>query len=382
MEGKKKYILTGIVILLFIAGITVTVVNIAVGGKGEKKPDDLVIFWETAEITMNVGEYVYLKWESNREIVPFIFTGDSAVNISTVREGEVVLKAFASGYDTVTLQAENQSIVCVIKVNEDLFRFDVDDAVLGVGAAEIFYIKAEPKELLKISGINYSVENREVVKIKEKGDDYIELLGLKKGLTYVNAEWRGKSTGFMVEVVDDLYRSIIVPQGKQYLFVGQETQVKVYLDESEKGDEYGFKYTEERNKGIVGVSGENNVLKVKALRVGEQYVRVTHPKAKTVKTIYFDVIEPPEPEPPRIETSESPMILRKNQEKYLEMYVVNGSGGDIDNFKYRIVENSYAVEITQNRDRLLVRGVAPGAAKVRIMNSALVKEYDVMIIVE
>jgi len=381
LDKKKKLILLGIIILVVLSGLSVVVVS-AVNSKKRVVEEDLVIFWEMQEMQMNVGEYRVLKWESNKDVVPFVFSEQTAVSISAVNDREVVLKAFQEGLDTVTLQAENQVIVCVVKVIGDVFRFENEDAVIGVGAAEIFYIKVEPQELLEVSRINYSIENREVAKIKEADNNFIEILGLRKGLTYVNAEWRGKNTGFMLEVIDDLYRSIIVPKEKQFLFVGQETSIKVFLDEVQRGDEYGFKYFPEKDKNVLAVVGENDILKIKALREGEQSVRVTHPKAKSAKVIFFDVIPSPDPEPPRIETSESPMIIGKDERKYLYMHVVNGSGDDANNFTYRIIENSYAVEISQNKDKLWVKGIAPGAAKIRISNSVLTKEYDVMIIVE
>jgi len=384
---KKKYLLIGI-LFLFIFGTTTAVAVKVIkdkekGNKNENKDDEeLVLYWELPEVIMNIGENKIIRYVSNRNIVPYISCEGTSLIIENVNDKEVRIKAVFPGFDNVTIQAENCTAICIVKVNDDIFKFENDETVLGVGVSETYFIKAEPKELLEISRINYSIENREIAKIKEVSNEYIEILGLKKGITYINAEWRGKSTGFVLEVVEDLYRQIKVPKEKQYVFVGQETKIEVRLDEQERGDEYNFRISVEPKKDNISATGENNIVRIRAVREGEQYVKVTHPKARSPGYIYFDVLKQPELESPRIETSESPMILRKDQVKYLNMYVLNGVLGDEDKFSFEIIENAYGVRVEQKRNKLLVAGIAPCAAKIRISNETVTKPYEVMVIVE
>jgi hypothetical protein len=121
---------------------------------------------------------------------------------------------------------------------------------------------------------------------------------------------------------------------------------------------------------------------VKALREGVQYIRVSHPLARDSKIITFDVLPSGPPPSPAIELSESPLLVAKGETKPLTMTVINGKTTDNQKFSFRVAENGYAVEAKQQGNVLNITGIAPGAALIRISNSAVSRDYELMVVVD
>jgi hypothetical protein len=181
---------------------------------------------------------------------------------------------------------------------------------------------------------------------------------------------------------DEKPMRIIVPYTKEYLSPGQETRITVYLENGGYGDEIYFEFTEEPGKNNIKAEGLNNTALVRAIGEGEQYLRISHPKAQESRIIVYDVLPPSPPPPPEIDVSESPMIIRKDETKPLQMILLNGSSHDRDKFRFQVVENAYAIEVKQYGSILHVPGIAPGAGKIRISNPSALRDYDVMVIVD
>jgi len=97
---------------------------------------------------------------------------------------------------------------------------------------------------------------------------------------------------------------------------------------------------------------------------------------------FISLPQPSPPPPPDIDVSESPMIVRKDQTKPLQMILLNGDAADREKFQFQVVENAYAIEVRQQGSVLNVTGIAPGAGKIRITNPAALRDYDVMVIVD
>ena len=196
------------------------------------------------------------------------------------------------------------------------------------------------------------------------------------------------------EETDELYNAfleefliphrIIVPYTKEYLSPGQETRISVLLENAGYNDEALFEFTKEPGKNCIEVEGRNNIAVIKAVREGEQYLQISHPRAQKSSFIVYDVLPPSPPPPPEIDVSESPLILRKNETKPLQMILRNGGGksADKEKFQFKVVENAYAIEVRQHGDTLRITGIAPGAGKIRIQHPSALREYDVMVIVD
>jgi hypothetical protein len=185
-----------------------------------------------------------------------------------------------------------------------------------------------------------------------------------------------------IEIFEDISGKIIIPYTKEYLSPGQETNITVYLENGGYGDEMDFLFTREPGKNIIAVEGMYNVATVKAVGEGKQYLRISHPKAPESRFIVYDVLPPAPPPPPEIDVSESPMIIRKGETKSLHMILINGNNSDREKFQFRVVENTYAIEVQQRGNILNVTGIAPGAGKIRIQNPAALRDYEVMVIVD
>jgi hypothetical protein len=173
---------------------------------------------------------------------------------------------------------------------------------------------------------------------------------------------------------------IIIPYNKEYLSPGQETRITVLLENADYGDEMYFEFTKEPGKNIIEAEGIYNVAVIKAIGEGEQYLRVSHPKAQESRFIVYDVLPPSPPPPPDIDVSESPLIIRKNETKPLQLILRNGKAAS--GFQFQVVENAYAIEVRQHGDILHITGIAPGAGKIRIQHPAALRDYDVMVIVD
>jgi hypothetical protein len=175
---------------------------------------------------------------------------------------------------------------------------------------------------------------------------------------------------------------IIIPYNKEYLSPGQETRITVLLENADYGDEMYFEFTKEPGKNSIEAEGIYNVAVIKAVREGEQYLRISHPKAPESRFIVYDVLPPSPPPPPDIDVSESPLILRKDQTRPLHLILRNGGAAGKDKFQFQVVENAYAIEVKQSGDTLHITGIAPGAGKIRVQHPAALRDYDVMVIVD
>ena len=176
---------------------------------------------------------------------------------------------------------------------------------------------------------------------------------------------------------------IIIPYSKEYLSPGQETRITVLLENADYGDEMYFEFTKEPGKNSIEAEGIYNVAVIKAVKEGEQYLRISHPKAPESRFIVYDVLPPSPPPPPDIDVSESPLILRKGETRPLQLILRNASAaGSAAGFHYQVVENAYAIEVRQRGDTLHITGIAPGAGKIRIQHPAALRDYDVMVIVD
>jgi hypothetical protein len=181
---------------------------------------------------------------------------------------------------------------------------------------------------------------------------------------------------------DSILRRIIIPYAKEYLSPGQETRIMVYLENADYGDEMQFTIAQEPGKKCIEVEALYNAAIIRAVREGEQYIRISHPKAPESRVIVYDVLPSSPPPPPEIDVSESPMIVRKGQTKPLRLILLNGKAADREKFQFQVVENAYAIEVRQQENVLNVTGIAPGAGKIRITNPAALRDYDVMVIVD
>ena len=185
---------------------------------------------------------------------------------------------------------------------------------------------------------------------------------------------------------EDFYypHRIIAPYTKEYLLPGQETRITVLLENAAYGDEALFEFSKEPGKNCIAVEGTNNTATVKAVKEGEQYLKISHPKAPESSFIVYDVLPPAPPPPPEIDVSESPLILRKGETRPLQMILRNGAaaGAADGGFQFQVVENAYAIEVRQHGDTLRITGIAPGAGKIHIQHPAALRDYDVMVIVD
>jgi hypothetical protein len=343
---------------------------------------ELEVYWDDSALRMNIGEVKELRWQSSRDIEPVIYCEGAAVAIIGTVKGGVRVRALEGGVDVITLEAGGRQTVCVVTVREELFMFAENERALQVKTTAVFELMIQPVELLAANHITYYIADEKVAGIVTADNFSVEVIGLSKGITVLVAEWRGRRTEVIVEVEDGPPRRIVAPYEKQYLHTGQETSVTVALENSEPGDEAYFIFQKEDQKNYIAISPQGDSAVITAVGEGEQYVRVSHPKAVQSKVIWFDVIPAQPPEPPRIEVSESPLLLRKDEVKDLYLWVLNGAAGDQRKFTWKVIENAYAIEVRQKADVLQVTGVKPGAAKIRIENVAVYREYNVMVVVE
>ncbi|MCL2763602.1 MAG: hypothetical protein FWD36_10475 [Treponema sp.] len=290
------------------------------GKKAQPLPPEpmLSVFWEHATLNMDPGESRELKWISNRPIQPRIYSEGSAVIITGMTQDSVQIRAFEGGIDIISLHIEDQEVLCIVTVNEDMFHF-------------IF-------------------------------DDYDETA--------------------LPEIKDAVPVTIIVPYTKEYLSPGQETKLTARLENGAYGDEMDFSFTKEPGKHSIAMDSVYNVATIKAIAEGEQYIRISHPRAAQSRIIVYDVLPPAPPPPPSIDVSESPLIVGKGETKPLHILLLNGTTADRNTFQFKVIENAYAITVKQHGNILNVTGIAPGAGKIRITHPAVTRDYDVMVLVD
>jgi hypothetical protein len=185
-----------------------------------------------------------------------------------------------------------------------------------------------------------------------------------------------------VPLLDDFPVKIIVPYTKKFLSIGQETAITVYLENGGYKDELNFTFSKEQGKNCIAIEEVSNIVIIKAIGEGVQYLLISHPKAVENKIIIYDVLPPALPSPSVIDVSESPLIIRKGETKPLTILLLNGKKPDMEKFEFKVIENAYSIDVKQNGSILNVTGIAPGVGKIRIRNPAALRDYDVMVIVD
>ncbi|MDR2923931.1 MAG: hypothetical protein LBU85_11410 [Treponema sp.] len=355
----------------------------------EAPEEPLTLEWSRGTIVMNAGETRDIEWISNKTIQPLVYCEGSAAAVTALHGNSVRIRAIAGGVDSLTVELGALRSVCVITVNDDAFSFilsgeDGHNAGIEVGVGEIrsVDILAEPVSLLRQTGIHYLIQDETIAGIVDFDTYYVTIQGRKEGHTTLLAEWRGKQIETALTVTDNEPRTITVPYTKRYLNIGQETKITVWLENGNPEDETRFRFTSEPAKNSINVEGMHNTAVVKALREGVQYIRVSHPLARDSRIITFDVLPPAPPPPPSIELSESPLLVAKGETKPLTMTVMNGKAADNQKFSFQVAENCYAVEAKQKGNILNITGIAPGAALIRISNSAVSRDYELMVVVD
>jgi len=352
----------------------------------------LMMEWSRASLVMNVGETRDIELALNKPLQPTVYCEGSAVAVTALHGNGVQIKAIASGVDVLTAKLGELQSVCVITVNNEAFSFilpgeDGHDMILekieiGTGELMSVDILAEPVSLLRQYSIDSRIQDETIAGIIDAGDNYVTVEGRKNGNTTLIAQWRGKQIELLVIIGNNEPCVITVPYTKQYLNIGQETKITVCLENGGDGNETRFRFSTEPGKNNVSVDGTYNTAVVKALREGVQYIRVSHPLARDSRIITFDVLPSAPPASPSIETSESPLLVAKGETKPLIMTVMNGKTGDNQKFSFQIAENGYAVEAKQHGNILDITGIAPGAALIRISNSAVSRDYELMVVVD
>jgi hypothetical protein len=358
----------------------------------EATEEALTLEWNRGTLVMNVGETRNLEWALNKPLQPVVYCEGSAVAVTALHGNGVQIRAIASGVDVLTAKLGALQSVCVITVNDEAFSFvlpgeDGHDSALeeieiGVGELISIDILAEPVSLLRQYGISCRIPDETIAGIIDFDNNYVTIQGRKKGYTTLIAQWRGKQIEAALGVTDNEPRTITVPYTKRYLNIGQETKITVYLENSDMGNESQFRFTTESGKNSISVDGKYNTAIVKALCEGVQYIRVSHPLARDSRIITFDVLPPGPPPLPAIELSESPLLVAKGETKPLTMTVMNGKTTDNQKFSFKVAENGYAVEAKQQGNILNITGIAPGAALIRISNSAVSRDYEQMVVAD
>jgi hypothetical protein len=396
----KRFVVIGIV--LCAAVLAFTILSRQCGAPPpapEKDPEDpLTLEWSRGSLVMNVGETMDIEWITNKTVQPVVYCEGSAVAVTAVYGKGVQIRAIASGVDVLTVKLGTLQSVCVITVNNEAFSFILpgedghdtmlEEIELGVGEFMSVDILAEPASLLRQTGINCKIQDETIAGVIDFDNYYATIQGRKKGQTTLIAQWRGKRIELLVTVGDNEPGAIIVPYTKRYLNIGQETKITVYLENGGAGNETQFRFAAEpafpaeSGKNSISVNGIYNTAVVKALCEGVQYIRVSHPFAKDSRIITFDVLPPAPPPPPAIELSESPLLVAKGETKPLTMTVMNGKTADNQKFSFQVAENGYAVEAKQQGNILNITGIAPGSALIRISNSAVSRDYELMVVVD
>jgi hypothetical protein len=389
----KRFVVIGVILC---AGVLVFTLLSRQYGRQTPEPEApeeaLTLEWSRGALVMNVGETRDIEWTSNKAVQPVVYCEGSAVTVTALRGNGVQIRAIAGGTDALTVKFGTLQSVCAITVNNEAFSFirpgeEGHDAVLGeleIGVGELLSVDvlAEPASLLRQSGIKYSVRDETIAGIVDFDSYYVTVQGREKGHTTLTAEWRGRQIEAALIVTDNEPRAIIVPYTKRYLNIGQETKITAFLENGGAGNESQFRFTSEPGKNNLSVDGIYNTAVVKALREGVQYIRVSHPLARDSRIISFDVLPSGPPPPPSIELSESPLLVAKGETRPLTMTVTNGKTTDNQKFSFQVAENGYAVEAKQQGNILSITGIAPGAALIRISNSAVSRDYELMVVVD
>jgi len=391
----KRFVVIGVLLCAAVLAFTALTRKCSPPPPAPEAPEDpypLTLEWNPGTLVMNVGETRDIEWISNKTIQPLVYCEGSAVAVTALHGNSVRIMAIAGGTDALTAKLGALQSVCVITVNNEAFSFlppgedgngaVIEEIEIKVGELRSIDILAEPASLRRQTDINYKIRDETVAGIIDFDNYYVTIQGIKKGQTTLIAQWRGREINAALVVTDKEPRAIIVPYTKRYLNIGQETKISVHLENGETENEDQFRFAIEPGKSNVSVEGINNTAVVKALREGVQYIRVSHPLARESRIITFDVLPSGPPPPPVIELSDSPLLVAKGETKSLTMTVMNGKAADNQKFSFQVTENGYAVEAKQQGNILNITGIAPGAALIRISNSAVSRDYELMVVVD
>ena len=379
-DGKKKMKPVIIIIIMLLAVVVLSVI-IAKSITNIFDKEELVVMWEEPSVEMDVGEVREINWISSKVIKPKITGTGRCVAIVSTNEQGISVRALESGTELITMEIEGQELILVITVNEETFTFLAGYSEVRILEEKVFNIRKEPESAFFGEDVRYGIADWSVAQIVDFDNGGVRVLGLQEGVTVLEAYWRNKRTSMELWITDRAERNIIVPYGSRFMNVGQETVLEVFMDDMIRGDEYEFVFEPESGKEMLRVTQEDNKLTVRAVRQGEQYIQITHPRADNMAVVFFEILPAPVPPAPAIDVSHSPLIMKVDTTERLGVYLLN-SGADSSLFTFEIVEGEYAVEAVKSGSGLTVKGIMPGVAKIRLRHPGIREDYDAMVIVD
>jgi hypothetical protein len=174
--------------------------------------ESLSVFWENTEISMDIGEILELRWDSNRPIKPKVNSGGSAVVITGMTENSVQVMAIESGKDIVSLYIDGKEIICVVTVNENTFYID------------------EPEEEQSLEEIPAKIIVPYTMKYLSIGQEtqitvYLENGGYEDDQQFTFLREQGKNC-ILVEGISNVATVKAINEGIQYLLISHQRTVE------------------------------------------------------------------------------------------------------------------------------------------------------------
>jgi len=343
--------------------------------------EPLDVYFLDYDVVLCIGEIKEVKWRSSREITPRIsVAGNAAVVVGLTSDG-VRIRGISAGNDILRLVVEEKHITLNIKVVSEKFFFDYEYEEMRLGEERVFNISAEPELYLRTIPIDYYTYDENIVKILSFDNKGVRVISLLEGMTVLRAEWRGMITELEIWVTNKPQRLIRIPYERRYINVGQEVNVELEMENMFPGEEEDFSYSLERGKSIISISYDKNNIRIIGRREGTQYLEINHPNATDTVRITYNVIPARVLDPPEIDISESPLIIKVDEEKRMRIFLRN-SRQNPSNFTFSIINGINNIEARKDGSEIMVKGMLPGVSVIRIRHPSVIKEYEAMVIID
>lgn len=380
MERKKSIFI--IVLLMFIIGFSVLLVMILpqTCNRVAEEDIDTEIYLSVSSLVLNVGEVRDIRWASNVDAIPRVSSGGTSIVVLSVTPDTIRIRGMNPGEDLLRISIRDTEKICRVTVIDDKFYFEFEYAEVSVGEEIRVNIVSDPPVIEGF--VSYDVQDFMSAMIVDFDNRGVTLLGIGEGMTLVAAFYREKATMLELWVTNRPQRLIRVPYESRYINIGQEARVTVEFDEMFPGEEREFIFVAEEGRNNLRVTSTNNKAIVTGLNAGRQRVRISHSRASESAFITFDVLMPQPLSPPAIEVTESPLIMKVGQERSLVVTLLHVRGGNAANFTYEVVYGQHTIESRKDRANIVIKGVMPGVARIRINHPSVAREFDTMIIID
>lgn len=364
---------------------------------GETNNDDIMLSFDKSKASVSMGamDIINLTASQNQNSASISWSYDESIISAKTDNYSAVITGLEPGTTTVTARCGSNSVSCVVTVSEDTYAVKVTNPYVY---ASQDYVCVKPNETVKLSaalfggtvadinGYTWSLDKSSVASLTTEGN-YCWITGLNDGIAKLTVKHNKAAYGYSVLVNCS-------SDGTNLCYITtSDNIITINLSESDSADfsvdlmnspfsDYasGFTFSIVDSLGSalsnapVSISNSGNLsVSLSANKVGECYVKCTHPSASYSLEILVRVIQ--NAETSYIEPSQTTVTVSDSGYENISVSLMNYSNTvDSSLFEWSFSENAdeyIEYELLNGNsentgDNINIKGKKTGSVKITV----------------